>query len=442
MLVRLFDADAANRRSILEGGAGLNDLRPLFDANGMLDLGQREHLGLLTAHVQIPGDRHVRLVDRASVFKLLFRSFTGSLADLPLPSGCFITGSAVLAALTVPAEVPYAELVYLADHYRDQENGRHQLLMQLFPRASLRVRVSAFLGPTHELAEMRHAVEELERHTDGTHFRINNPDHELLYTDPLLWDSNGWGPYGRSDVDLMIAADTSELANGIVAQLHHRLQVLDGGTVPVRTFNTISYMRPWPERHVQVVMYHMKLVANLLAFADLDCSALAVVGGRPCATARGRRALSHRLNLVPAPMLHIRKDTPKRVASYAARGFAATFLGDPDPALVQKIGEQLLVGRSLLDLCRLSCNWQIQSQLDDDTAVDEQRTVAYLVAENTAYSPMKLPRFMGGTAAILRDFFVGLGHQDALLSEGEALPAALPKLEKVGAEKWALWRFC
>ena len=63
--------------------------------------------------------------------------------------------------------------------------------------------------------------------------------------------------------------------------------------------NTITFARSWPERHVQVVLYTMPSVGHILAFADLDCTAMAVIGGIPYTTARSRRALTDKVNAVP-----------------------------------------------------------------------------------------------------------------------------------------------
>ena len=63
--------------------------------------------------------------------------------------------------------------------------------------------------------------------------------------------------------------------------------------------NTVTFARSWPERHVQVVLYTMSSVGHILAFADLDCTAMAVIGGIPYTTARSRRALTDKANAVP-----------------------------------------------------------------------------------------------------------------------------------------------
>ena len=50
---------------------------------------------------------------------------------------------------------------------------------------------------------------------------------------------------------------------------------------------------------MQVVLYTMPSVGQILAFADLDCTAMAVIGGIPYTTARSRRALTDKVNAVP-----------------------------------------------------------------------------------------------------------------------------------------------
>ena len=108
-----------------------------------------------------------------------------------------------------------------------------------------------------------------------------------------------------------------------MALLYHRICLAAGGDVAcVRTPNTLTMCRSWPERHVQLILLTMQKPSHHLLFADLDCTAVAYMGGEVFTTSRSRRALETGRNLVPHAMLRNRRDMPPRIAAYQKGGSA------------------------------------------------------------------------------------------------------------------------
>ena len=108
---------------------------------------------------------------------------------------------------------------------------------------SLVERIMEFVGCVAGLQEVRHA---LDGHDEaGLHIPPES--------DPLRWDWNGFGPYNRADIDVFVTASTIEQADEKVRAMHS-LFCAAGDAVVIRTPNTITYCRSWPERHVQVVL--------------------------------------------------------------------------------------------------------------------------------------------------------------------------------------------
>ena len=71
----------------------------------------------------------------------------------------------------------------------------------------------------------------------------------------------------------MVRCGSQQEGDAIVQKLYKLLLKVDGEPCTVlRTANTVTFARSWPERHVQVVLYTMPSVGHILAFADLDCA--------------------------------------------------------------------------------------------------------------------------------------------------------------------------
>ena len=112
-LRQAFALEAARRRRALAGGVYTTDLQPLYDPwTRRLKLVDRFlwQPGYLAA-VPVPARSTVNLAPDLAVFRTLFRCFAGRVADLVLPRGAFFTGSAVVAAATVPHDLRSPELL-------------------------------------------------------------------------------------------------------------------------------------------------------------------------------------------------------------------------------------------------------------------------------------------------------------------------------------------
>ena len=71
----------------------------------------------------------------------------------------------------------------------------------------------------------------------------------------------------------MVHCKTLIEGDHIVKQLYHMLlNVDDKPCTVIKTANTVTFARSWPERHVQVVLYVMEHISDMLLFADLDCA--------------------------------------------------------------------------------------------------------------------------------------------------------------------------
>ena len=264
---------------------------------------------------------------------------------------------------------------------------------------------------------------------------------ETVEDDVLLWTHNGYGPYARSDIDIMVHCKTQEEGDHIVKQLYHMLlNVDDTPCTVIKTANTVTFARSWPERHVQVVLYVMEHISDMLLFADLDCTAMALERNVPMTTSRSRRALEHKMNLVPVSMLNNRRDTPKRVAAYIKRGFTCNYLQDDhlsDHALLQIRGLQQRVEealeKKLLDVFVL---YDIRGH-----QFDEEATALYLSCSNTTYSSTNIPCMVGLTSSCIQKFFGCLGGTSAasLMTNIDEIPSTQNKLNKVGLESWVSW---
>ena len=438
-LRQAFALEGVRRQALLAGGSDKSDLLPLYDpVSGNLTVPDRspwvprDH-----AVVPVPAPRAVRLAPNLTVFRTLFRCFAGAVADLTLPRGAFFTGSAVLAAATLPTRLRSRELLGVLHACGAAEEGpKHVatmcLMRRLAPKSALVDKVMSYVGVFIDAQEVRSRVEDAQP---------ENIYPAMEEDDVLRWTNNGYGPYARSDIDIMVRCKTHEEGDRIVHQLYGMLKNVDGNpSTVIRTANTVTFARSWPERHVQVVLYVMPQVSSLLLFADLDCTAMAIIGGVPMTTTRSRRALELKINLVPVLMLENRRDTPKRVAAYVKRGFASVYLEDsrlPDATLgririlQRRVAEALVFERKLLDLLVLS----------DGDLVDEEAVATYLAGSNTSYSSTNIPRMAELTSHGIERFFQKLGPTSAasLMAYASQLPRTQSKMGKVAQETWVAW---
>jgi hypothetical protein len=95
-----------------------------------------------------------------------------------------------------------------------------------------------------------------------------------------------------------------------------------------QTGHTITFFGRYPLRHVQLVAYVANDIEELLAFVDLDCTAMVYDGSNVWAAPRALRAHATGYNVVPPNWLQFLdpcgcSHVPSRVLKYASRGFGS-----------------------------------------------------------------------------------------------------------------------
>ena len=304
-------ADESRCRAAVLGGREACDVMKLYPLDWVAMYGSIKRM----PDDLLPGgggsQNRVMVTPDLPTFKLLFRCFCGAVADLQLPENCFFAGSAVLAGATIPQRLYDRRLQEAFDSLVAAEQ-RCQAIddwmmgslkrRQQLPLPALR-NIKKCLPPRPTIDALR--AEIFAAHAE----QAEHTDSEL---DVLLRTNNGSGPYARSDIDIFVVASNDAEANATVAKLYKLVgEALEEPCTVVKTANTITFCRSWPERHVQIILYYLPSVSAHLIFADLDCTALAYHQGEVFALPRALRALAYKRNVVPASMLANRRDAPK-----------------------------------------------------------------------------------------------------------------------------------
>jgi hypothetical protein len=119
---------------------------------------------------------------------------------------------------------------------------------------------------------------------------------------------------------------THEQAEDKIRHVHAILQAAWGATpsnmqmIVLRSDSAITFVSPWPRRHVQIVLRRYRSVAEVIAGFDIDACSLAFDGARVLALPRSQRALNCAYNLVDPSR---RSPTYEmRLYKYAMRGFS------------------------------------------------------------------------------------------------------------------------
>ena len=458
----MFRQSAAARRKCLGGERGTVEFRALYGQDGRVTFED--------ALIHNPEEHSVRLVRTRYAFVALMYAFCGEVANMRLPRGVFFSGSAVLASATMPIRTQNPNLEQAMAYWGwviVESNERARMVLARwfstlhgrgFP--TLVGRIMEFVGCAARLQAVREA---LDGHVEEG---VHRPEED----DPLCWDWNGFGPYNRADVDVFVAARTIEEANQKVHDLHTMLCAA-GDVVVIRTPNTITYCRSWPERHVQVVLLVGQHPSEHCLFCDFDCTSLVYAGGEVYTTARSRHALVNKVNLVPPKMLELRPDEPKRVAKYVKRGFRAMMLPDDCfdvvrlRVLMMEVENQwALVQKNYLKLyahAREMYNFAIpfgrgaswtdvegavDGEMDFDGPVWDSMVATVLAANSTCYSEFNIPRMPGLTAGGIEKFFHLLAAQktpqvSSVVQTSDEIPTCMWKLHERRPEDWAEWNF-
>ena len=454
----IFRDSASARRSCLDGERAPVDFQPLYGMDGRVNL--------VDAPVRdFDVDEYsVRLVPNKYAFAALMYCFCGEVAHMKLPRGVFLSGSSVVASVTMPVR---AHSRALEDAMTDW--GRRIVETKVTARLVLARRFSMLQGRgvfslVERIIEFVGCAAGLQEVRDALDGHSEEDLHAPLESDPLRWDWNGFGPYNRADIDVFVTAATIEQADEKVRAMHS-LFCAAGDAVVIRTPNTITYCRSWPERHVQVVLLVGQHAAEHCLFCDFDCTSLVYVEGEVYTTARSRHALVHKVNLVPPVMLELRKDEPKRVAKYVKRGFRLMMLPDArfDEArltdlMVEVQKEWAFAGKKLFDLHTHAYDLyrfarpleDVDGDVDGDMDVDGHPwafiVATVLTANNTCYSEVNIPRMPGLTAHAIQIFFCNLAAQrmqqeSSVVDTPGDIPRCVWKLQDKPTEVWAKWNF-
>lgn len=91
----------------------------------------------------------------------------------------------------------------------------------------------------------------------------------------------------------------------------------------MRTGRTITFVSPFPHRHVQIILRLYKSPAEVLLGFDVDCVGVGFDGQRVYCLPRFRRAMNHRYNLAdPTRQTYRTNSYEYRLWKYTKRGFA------------------------------------------------------------------------------------------------------------------------
>lgn len=291
-------------------GAYLLDARPLLRVCGAQvarpirrDLDEDEF-----RHPSVPASRtggSLQMVKSIGVFKVLLSMFTHGISDsLPWESGLVLAGSACLACLALPEEIGTkweGELSRATDLFCGV-NASRLVVRQILGGSAGADRVASeimrFVSPR---AEARNILKPLAKD---------------LYGDQ--------SPYQGADVDLFCIGDSKDAAAAAFENARRRavawMRRWGDPPIAVRTLNSITLCGKYPLRHVQFVLRLVESVSELLAFADLDCTAFCYDGQTVWASERGLLSLELGHNLVGPRQICSPSDMSGRVAKYAHRG--------------------------------------------------------------------------------------------------------------------------
>jgi hypothetical protein len=103
--------------------------------------------------------------------------------------------------------------------------------------------------------------------------------------------------FSGGDIDLFLYGLTDEQAFAKVAEISEALHVNGEVSLIVRTANTITFQRKWPNRHVQIILYMYHSPADVLCSFDIDCCACGYDGSDVLVLPRARLAINRALNV-------------------------------------------------------------------------------------------------------------------------------------------------
>lgn len=391
-------------------------------------------------------------------FKALFRHFCYGLGnDLSLPKGAFYAGSSCVAALASSLSNTATQTRAVGAERANQLavlEGRVQNIMReplvlrtiakCFKETSLAQKVMEYAHDPWSLKDFHREVEDvLQTSTPDLRWDLADDFGDLaddfgnIVHSSFYYDQNGLGPYARSDVDIMVVAQTEEEASAIIQNTLNKIKSQYGNCRVYKTPCSVQVIGDFPLRHVQIITVINKSLDEYMLFCDLDCTALAFDGQQLYGSRRAYLALNSGYNIVPQEMLENRNDTPRRLHKYNKRGFASVLPGDLTETAMTLLGqaESISEPNPFFDVER----WELE----------EDKMIAHL-SDNSKrnascfYTETNLPRGYGITADVANAILTTLQTQARLMgrrtvvSEFNGLPDVIFKMTKT-PENWVRW---
>ncbi|EGC28769.1 hypothetical protein DICPUDRAFT_43824 [Dictyostelium purpureum] len=153
-------------------------------------------------------------------------------------------------------------------------------------------------------------------------FNYLKPYHSF-YDDLFNHYHGGSSPYMKGDIDLFFIAPTIEEGKKKIEEVSKKIREnmiskkgLDFKFV--RTQNSITIVSEYPYRPIQLMIFFIRSIEDLILFYDLDCSCTAYNGDNVYVLPRTINAFNKRLNMVP-PSIFLEDND--RLYKYCLRGF-------------------------------------------------------------------------------------------------------------------------
>ena len=181
----------------------------------------------------------VHPVTSMALFQCFFYLYAGPVAKLQLPADCYFTGSLCSAAASYPSNLPgngfnddltlIRELWDGFSHMGDYDG--FVLAMNDFYAQSLSC---SKLGPVQEQSWLR--------------------------------EEDGEGPLARSDVDIVVTAQSDNEARAKIQTIVQRVLALVGDAAVIATPNGFTICPHFPQKHVQVIFLWTRSLLDYLLF--------------------------------------------------------------------------------------------------------------------------------------------------------------------------------
>ncbi|HIE69970.1 MAG TPA: hypothetical protein EYP98_07225, partial [Planctomycetes bacterium] len=242
-----------------------------------------------------------------------------------------------MAAATVPVGTSEVRLAQMEQRTQRklQEPLLQRTIAKKFPgKGALAAAVMSFARDAWSLRSFNQAVGEVLAEIRGTPWRSTEEessgeeDDDDVLSVSAHYDGVGQGPFARSDIDIVIVAQSHEEAAGIIEATLRKVTARYRNYCVYETPCSLQIIGDFPQRHVQIITVLNQSMDEYFLFVDMDCTAMAFDGKHLYGCPRSYMALNTGYNIVPQEMLENRSDTPRRLHKYNARGFASLIPGE------------------------------------------------------------------------------------------------------------------